>query len=172
VAADARRDLAEATVSFLGFGIAPPTLTWGNLLVSVQHCVFAAPWLAIAPVALIALVTDRSMSMRLPMRHGAQSPADGRVSITLRKKTAPFPVSRRRLNLDGVPASASTSRTFRELLKRRPNEAVNQSPAPNNAVAGVRRGEYSLVSLRRRVRRPSEYPRKYRSDGRKRHRIA
>jgi peptide/nickel transport system permease protein len=50
-----RAILAEATVSFLGFGIAPPTPTWGNLLVGAQHYVYTAPWLAIAPgVAITA----------------------------------------------------------------------------------------------------------------------
>jgi peptide/nickel transport system permease protein len=44
-----RAILAEATVSFLGFGIAPPTPTWGNLLVGAQHYVYTAPWLAVAP---------------------------------------------------------------------------------------------------------------------------
>jgi peptide/nickel transport system permease protein len=50
-----RAILAEATVSFLGFGIAPPTPTWGNLLVGAQHYAYTAPWLAIAPgVAITA----------------------------------------------------------------------------------------------------------------------
>jgi peptide/nickel transport system permease protein len=50
-----RAILAEATVSFLGFGIAPPTPTWGNLLVGAQHYVYTAPWLAIAPGVAITV---------------------------------------------------------------------------------------------------------------------
>jgi peptide/nickel transport system permease protein len=44
-----RSILAEATISFLGFGIQPPAPTWGNLLMGAQNYVYTAPWLAIAP---------------------------------------------------------------------------------------------------------------------------
>jgi len=44
-----RAILAEATISFLGFGIQPPVPTWGNLLIGAQHYVFTAPWLTLAP---------------------------------------------------------------------------------------------------------------------------
>ena len=44
-----RAILAEATISFLGFGVQPPTPTWGNLLIGAQNYVFTAPWLALAP---------------------------------------------------------------------------------------------------------------------------
>ncbi len=44
-----RAILAEATISFLGFGIQPPAPTWGNLLIGVQNYVYTAPWLALAP---------------------------------------------------------------------------------------------------------------------------
>jgi peptide/nickel transport system permease protein len=50
-----RAILAEATISFLGFGIQPPAPTWGNLLIGAQNYVFTAPWLALAPgVAITA----------------------------------------------------------------------------------------------------------------------
>ncbi len=44
-----RSILAEATISFLGFGIQPPVPTWGNLLIGAQNYVYTAPWLALAP---------------------------------------------------------------------------------------------------------------------------
>lgn len=44
-----RSILAEATVSYLGFGIQPPAPTWGNLLIGAQNYVYTAPWLALAP---------------------------------------------------------------------------------------------------------------------------
>jgi peptide/nickel transport system permease protein len=44
-----RSILAEATISFLGFGVQPPVPTWGNLLIGAQHYVYSAPWLALAP---------------------------------------------------------------------------------------------------------------------------
>jgi peptide/nickel transport system permease protein len=44
-----RSILAEATISFLGFGIQPPAPTWGNLLIGAQNYVYTAPWLAMTP---------------------------------------------------------------------------------------------------------------------------
>jgi peptide/nickel transport system permease protein len=44
-----RAILAEATISFLGFGIQPPVPTWGNMLIGAQNYVFTAAWLAVAP---------------------------------------------------------------------------------------------------------------------------
>jgi peptide/nickel transport system permease protein len=44
-----RSILAEATISFLGFGVQPPAPTWGNLLMGAQNYVYTAPWLALAP---------------------------------------------------------------------------------------------------------------------------
>jgi peptide/nickel transport system permease protein len=44
-----RAILAEATISFLGFGIQPPVPTWGNMLIGAQSYVHTAMWLAIAP---------------------------------------------------------------------------------------------------------------------------
>ncbi len=44
-----RAILAEATISFLGFGVQPPVPTWGNLLIGAQNYFYTAPWLALAP---------------------------------------------------------------------------------------------------------------------------
>jgi peptide/nickel transport system permease protein len=45
--------LFEAVLSFLGFGIAPPTPSWGNMLNNAQELVTTAPALAIYPGLLI-----------------------------------------------------------------------------------------------------------------------
>lgn len=47
--------LAESYISFLGFGIQPPTPSWGNMLDSAQSYLTSAPWLAIIPGAAITL---------------------------------------------------------------------------------------------------------------------
>ncbi len=47
--------LAESALSYLGFGVHPPTPTWGNMLQSAQRYMRTAPWLAITPGILIAL---------------------------------------------------------------------------------------------------------------------
>lgn len=44
-----RAILAEATISFLGLGVSPPTPSWGNLLIGAQDYLWQAPWLAIGP---------------------------------------------------------------------------------------------------------------------------
>ena len=45
--------LFESTLSFLGFGIVPPTPTWGNMLTNAQELVTSSPALAIYPGFLI-----------------------------------------------------------------------------------------------------------------------
>lgn len=45
--------LLESTLSFLGFGIVPPTSSWGNMLTSAQELMTSAPLLAVYPGLLI-----------------------------------------------------------------------------------------------------------------------
>ncbi|MCC7164247.1 MAG: ABC transporter permease [Anaerolineae bacterium] len=47
--------LAESALSYLGYGIQPPTPSWGNMLQNAQTYLRQAPLLAIWPGALIAL---------------------------------------------------------------------------------------------------------------------
>ncbi|HEX6443542.1 MAG TPA: ABC transporter permease [Streptosporangiales bacterium] len=47
--------LAEAALSFLGFGTPPPTPTWGRMLQSSQELLWQAPRLAVFPGVAIAL---------------------------------------------------------------------------------------------------------------------
>ncbi|CAM5763026.1 peptide ABC transporter permease [Labrys miyagiensis] len=51
----ARAILMEAYVSFLGYGIQPPTASWGNMLNNAQQYLGSAPWLAIFPGLMITL---------------------------------------------------------------------------------------------------------------------
>ncbi len=48
--------LAESALSFLGFGIQPPTPSWGNLLNDAQNFTLIAPWLVWFP-GLAILIT-------------------------------------------------------------------------------------------------------------------
>jgi peptide/nickel transport system permease protein len=45
--------LFESVLSFLGFGIVPPTPSWGNMLTNAQELMTAAPALALWPGLLI-----------------------------------------------------------------------------------------------------------------------
>ncbi len=47
------RIILEATLSFLGLGINPPTPSWGNMLQNAQGYIWSQPWLAIWPGACI-----------------------------------------------------------------------------------------------------------------------
>jgi peptide/nickel transport system permease protein len=47
--------MEESTLSFLGFGIMPPTPSWGNLLDNAQNHLTNYPWLAIFPGLMIFL---------------------------------------------------------------------------------------------------------------------
>lgn len=48
--------IAEASLSFLGFGIVPPAPSWGNMLSGVQAYMFRNPWLAFYPGFTILIV--------------------------------------------------------------------------------------------------------------------
>jgi peptide/nickel transport system permease protein len=48
--------ILESTLSFLGFGIQPPTASWGNMLANAETNMAIAPWVAIFP-GLCILVT-------------------------------------------------------------------------------------------------------------------
>ena len=45
--------MSEAGLSFLGFGIMPPTPSWGNMLNNAQEHLIEYPWLAIFPGLMI-----------------------------------------------------------------------------------------------------------------------
>jgi peptide/nickel transport system permease protein len=47
--------VAEAAISFLGFGIQPPTPAWGSMLSESRDFMFVAWWLALFPGAALAL---------------------------------------------------------------------------------------------------------------------
>jgi len=47
--------MSESGLSFLGFGIMPPTPSWGNMLNNAQEHLIQYPWLAIFPGLLIFL---------------------------------------------------------------------------------------------------------------------
>jgi peptide/nickel transport system permease protein len=53
--------LAEASLSFLGYGVPPPTASWGGMLSAEGRAfMFAAPWLLIVPTVVLTLVVFAS----------------------------------------------------------------------------------------------------------------
>ena len=53
--------ITESGLSYLGFGVQPPTPTWGNILETAQKQVFRAPWLAVFP-GLMIFITVMSIN--------------------------------------------------------------------------------------------------------------
>ncbi len=49
--------ITESGLSYLGFGIQPPTPSWGNLLATAQAYALRAPWLMIFPGLMIFITT-------------------------------------------------------------------------------------------------------------------
>ena len=48
--------LTESVLSFLGFGIQPPTASWGNMLADARNYLFSGEWwLSVFPGAAISL---------------------------------------------------------------------------------------------------------------------
>jgi peptide/nickel transport system permease protein len=48
--------LLEASLSFLGIGVAPPTPSWGNMIADGKEQIATAPWTTLSPGLAIALV--------------------------------------------------------------------------------------------------------------------
>src|SRR5581483_9927600 len=48
--------ITESTISFLGFGIQPPTASWGNMLANAESTLQTGWWVAVFP-GLCILVT-------------------------------------------------------------------------------------------------------------------
>jgi len=49
--------MTEATLSFLGFGIPPPTPSWGGMLSGTgRSYMFQAPWMALWPGLALSIV--------------------------------------------------------------------------------------------------------------------
>ena len=72
--------LAESTLSYLGYGVQPPTPTWGNMLQNAQSEMYTAPWLAMFPGVLIfvTIVSINFVGDGFGTRSTrAQAPADG-----------------------------------------------------------------------------------------------
>jgi len=48
--------LTESSLSFLGFGVQPPSATWGNILSDGKQFIFDAPWITFVPGLSILVV--------------------------------------------------------------------------------------------------------------------
>jgi peptide/nickel transport system permease protein len=86
----------EASLSFIGLGVAPPTPTWGNMIRDGTPVLLNTPWLAVVP-GLAILVTVLAFNL---VGDGLRDVLDPRVTRRRRRRapgrTAPAATSRRR----------------------------------------------------------------------------
>jgi peptide/nickel transport system permease protein len=73
--------ILESTLSFLGFGIQPPTASWGNMLANAESNMSIAPWVAIFP-GLCILVTVLSINY---LGDGLRDALDPRAKIRINR---------------------------------------------------------------------------------------
>ena len=89
--------LTEASLSFLGYGIAPPTPSWGGMLgISGRTYMFKAPWMAVWPGVALAIVVyginmfgDAVRDILDPRLRGGIGRYGGRVKKEAAKKSEP-----------------------------------------------------------------------------------
>ncbi len=88
--------LADAALSFLGLGVAPPTPTWGNMVAGARDYLPVAPWFAVFPglaivISVIALnlAGDSLRAILLPQAAGMARPGRARRMIRPGAATAP-----------------------------------------------------------------------------------
>jgi peptide/nickel transport system permease protein len=72
--------LLEAALGFLGFGLQPPTPSWGTMLQEAQAHVFDAPWRAVVPGVLL-FVTVLALHL---VADGTRDRLDPRLRAVLR----------------------------------------------------------------------------------------
>jgi peptide/nickel transport system permease protein len=70
--------ILEASASFLGLGVQPPTASWGSMLYRAQTLMEQAPWVAIFP-GLMILVTVMAINF---MGEGLRDALDPRATVT------------------------------------------------------------------------------------------
>jgi peptide/nickel transport system permease protein len=89
--------LAEATLSFLGLGVQPPTATWGAMLNDARSHLFESPYLVFFPAAAVALcvlafnlVGDGLRDLLDPHTHPRRPVSASRMDAMLRASDAPL----------------------------------------------------------------------------------
>lgn len=69
--------IGAAALSFLGFGVQPPTASWGRMLSTAQQALFIAPWVAMFP-GLMIFITVMGFNM---LGDGLRDVMDPRIKL-------------------------------------------------------------------------------------------
>ncbi len=100
----------EATLSYLGLGIQPPTASWGNILAAAQNFYTVAWWYIVFP-ALVLLITTLAFNLLGDGIRDAMDPTTERLLAGRRR--------RRRGKPDGIAAAGVTG-TSRDSIAQPP----------------------------------------------------
>ena len=128
----------EATLSFLGLGVQPPTASWGNLLAGAQTYYSVAWWYLVFP-ALALLITTLAFNLLGDGIRDALDPRTERVFAARRRRRR----GRRRSAVvatpDAEPAQAARVRSDRGDGTRRRSRAGRCAAGPARCRAGAAR---------------------------------
>jgi peptide/nickel transport system permease protein len=116
--------IVEATLSFLGFGLTPPTPSWGSTLADGRQYMVVTPWLAVLPgIAIMFTVLSINLA------------ADGLADI-LDPKLKKGTFRRRALGLPGTRERAEEDAGTKQLLRVR--DLFVDFPLEDRVVQAVR----------------------------------
>ena len=97
----------EATLSYLGLGVQPPTASWGNLLASAQNYYEVAWWYLVFP-ALALLITTLAFNLLGDGIRDALDPRTERVFAGRRRRRIRAIKSPARMSADDLPMLGET----------------------------------------------------------------
>jgi len=92
----------EATLSFLGLGVQPPTASWGNILAGAQNYYSVAWWYLVFPAAAL-LITTTAFNLLGDGIRDALDPRTERLFASRRSRSRPAPEA-------GPPGAGGTAR--------------------------------------------------------------
>jgi peptide/nickel transport system permease protein len=123
--------LVEATLSFLGFGLTPPTPSWGGILAEGRRNLIIAPWLSILP-GLAIMFTVLAINLTAD---GAADVLDPTIKkgLSIRKRQKPLPTG---------TGDASEEQASQKLLTIR--DLSVEFATHDNVVKAVRRVSFEV----------------------------
>jgi peptide/nickel transport system permease protein len=120
--------LFEATLSFLGLGVQPPTPSWGNILAEAQNYYSVAWWYVLFPV-LALLMTTLAFNILGDGIRDALDPRTERLLGSKRERSRRRPRWPRRSARQGTPLAAPGTRPEPWPGSRRPRTPAAGTPA-------------------------------------------
>jgi peptide/nickel transport system permease protein len=139
--------LLEATLSFLGFGLTPPTPSWGSILAEGRRNLIIAPWLAILP-GLAIMVTVLAINVTAD---GAADILDPKLKMSIfrrlaQKEPAPRPSTEQEVEDAGATRSkpAATKDEVKAPVLLQVRDLSVEFPLEDKVVKAVRNASFDL----------------------------